>query len=371
VPLALTEQASVQGIPDARYWLDRDIGPFIRDVSEFQRREMAFFGDEASAGLPPINMLAISGGGESGAFAAGLLAGWSQHGTRPMFTVVTGVSVGALIAPFAFLGANYDELLREIATTITPKSVFRRRNVLLGLFADGMASSKPLAKMVARHVTQEVLDAIAVEHAKGRALQIGTTDLDSGRPVTWSMSAIAASGAPGALKLFHRVMIASMSIPGAVSPVMFDVQIGDQQFQELHVDGGVISQIFAYPRPSIAALEKERGRPFDRPIHIYVIRNGKLTPDWFETKRSTLGVSGRAIGTLIKNQGITDVTRIYETAQQDGADFNLGFIDDDFLHPTHDTFDREFMRHLFEHAYQLGLHGYRWHKAPPTGIRQT
>ena len=182
------------------------------------------------------NLLAISGGGDAGAFAAGLLAGWTAHGTRPEFRLVTGVSAGALIAPFAFLGSEYDEVIQTVSTSIGPKDVFDTRNPLTGLASDGMADSEPLSRLVAKYVTPEILSAVAAEYAKGRALYVGTTDLDSGRPVSWNMGAIAASEAPGALELFRKVLIAATSIPGAVSPVMIDVEIDGKHFQEMHVD---------------------------------------------------------------------------------------------------------------------------------------
>ncbi|WP_457095508.1 hypothetical protein [Lysobacter sp. P5_B9] len=130
------------------------------------------------------------------------------------------------------------------------------------LASDGMADSEPLARLVASHVNSELLAAIATEYGKGRVLQIGTTDLDSGRPVTWNMGAIASSAAPGALDLFRSVMIASMSIPGAVSPVMIAVEVDGERFQEMHVGGGVLAQVFAYPSRTIEELNRATGTLF-------------------------------------------------------------------------------------------------------------
>ena len=201
VPPALTERAAISGIPNSRYWLDRDLGPFIQDAIQDTKRENEALAEAGKpvAPLPPAYLLAISGGGDAAAFAAGILAGWNTHGDRPEFKVVTGISAGALIAPFAFLGPQYDDVVRSVATSIGPKDIFHPRNRLKGLASDGMADSRPLAQLVARYITPEILAAIAREYGKGRVLQIGTTDLDAGRAVTWSMGAIAASGAPGAL----------------------------------------------------------------------------------------------------------------------------------------------------------------------------
>jgi hypothetical protein len=283
-----------------------------------------------------------------------------------MFKVVTGISAGALLAPFAYLGSGYDDVIRYIANAIGPKDVFRSRNVLTRLASDGIADSKPLSRLITKYVTAQILAAIASEYAKGRILLIGTTDLDSGRPVTWNMGTIASSQAPGALDLFRNIMIASMSIPGAVSPVMIDVDVDGKQFQEMHVDGGVITQVFLYPPGTKMALNRATGAPLRLERNFYVIRNGKLEPQWSGTKRRTLSIGGRAISALIQTQGISDLDRIYRMAKQDGADFNLAYIDSDFCFPRNQKFDGEYMKRLFDYAFQLGAKGYPWHKSPPS-----
>jgi hypothetical protein len=180
------------------------------------------------------------------------------------------------------------------------------------------------------------------------------------------MGAIAASGAPGALDLFRRILIASMSIPGAVSPVMIDVEVNGQPFQEMHVDGGVITQVFLYPPGTVMALNSVTGARLRRDRHFYVIRNGKMEPQWSGTKRRTLSIGGRAISALIQMQGISDLERIYRIAQQDGADFNLAYIGADFLHLRNRQFDGEYMKRLFDYAFELSAKGYPWHKSPDT-----
>jgi Patatin-like phospholipase len=367
VPPTLTEKAAIPGIPNSRYWLDHDLAPFIQAVIQDSKREDAAL---SKAGkpinpLPPANLLAISGGGDAGAFAAGILTGWSAHGDRPEFKLVTGISAGALIAPFAFLGPQYDDVIRGVATSIGKKDVFHTRNTLMGLANDGMADSEAIARLVAKYVTPEILRSIARDYARGRVLEIGTTDLDAGRAVTWDMGAIAASGAPGALELFRKLMIASKSIPGAVSPVMIDVEIDGKHFQEMHVDGGVITQVFLYPSRTTIELLRATGTPYHRELHAYIIRNGKLEPEWTNTKRRTMSIGGRAISALVQAQGINDVYRIYQTAQQDQVDFNLAYIGSDFNDTHVEQFNSAYMKRLFDYAYQLGAKGYSWHKRPP------
>jgi len=366
VPRELTERAVIPGIPDARVWLDRDLGPFIETVIQDTNREVDALRNagKPTDPLPPAHALAISGGGDDGAFAAGILCGWTAHGDRPEFKVVTGISVGALIAPFAFLGPHYDDVLRTVATSTGSADVLSKRSTLTGLMSDGMASSEPLSELVARYVTQDILAAIEREFARGRVLQIGTTDLDAGRQVTWNMGAIASSHAPNALELFRKVMIASMSIPGAVPPVLIDVDVEGKRFQEMHVDGGVISQVFLYPSSFLAELERA-GLPLQREVHSYVIRNGRLQPDWNNTERHTLAIGTRSIRVLVQTQGINDVHRLYQIARHDNVDFNLAYIGPDFEQPHPEEFDTAYMRALYDYAYSLSSNGHAWHKAPP------
>ncbi len=211
-----------------------------------------------------MSYLAVSGGGDNGAFGAGLMNGWTETGTRPEFKMVTGVSTGALIAPFAFLGPDYDAALREVYTTMTPEKVYRARGLSAALFDDAMADTSPLAAMIARYADQKMLDAIAREYQKGRLLMIGTTDLDAQRPVIWNIGAHRGQRPPGALDLFRKILRASAAIPGAFQPVLIDVEIDGRKYQEMHVDGGAIAQLFLYP-PSIDLVHERRSPAYGTP----------------------------------------------------------------------------------------------------------
>jgi patatin-like phospholipase/acyl hydrolase len=311
--------------------------------------------------LPPVNYLAVSGGGDNGAFGAGLLNGWTQTGTRPEFKMVTGVSTGALIAPFAFLGSGYDPVLRELYTSMTPDRVYRaRRLVQAALFDDAMADTTPLAEIISQYADQKMLDAIAREYQKGRLLMIGTTDLDAQRPVIWNIGAIAASGHPGALELFRKILRASAAIPGAFQPVFIDVEIEGKKYQEMHVDGGAIAQLFLYP-PSIdistSGVRRQRTA--------YIIRNAKLSPDYAASERRTLSIAGRAINTMLATSGRNDVLRTYFVSQRDKVDYNLAYIGTDFSAPKSGEFDQSYMRALYQYGERQALGGHAWHKAPP------
>jgi hypothetical protein len=362
VPVKLGERATVQGLSGIRFWADtEDTAAMVRAGEEAERRQREYLAQSGHQGpLPPANFLAISGGGENGAFGAGLLVGWTAAGTRPSFNLVTGVSVGALATPFAFLGPEYDDELRHVFTSIGAGDVLERRSLLAALFQDAIADNAPLRATIGRYFNQAMLDAIAAEYRKGRVLLIGTTDLDARRKVIWNIGAIAERGGPGALDLVHDILLASAAIPGVFPPVMITVEAGGTVFQEMHVDGGASAQVFLYP-PSLDL----GGSPVEREERLYVIRNARLDPGWAQVERRTLSIAARAILSLIHSQGVGDLFRIYLTAQRDGHDFNLAYIPRTFTTEIEEPFDTEYMNELFQLGYELAAKGYRWEKAPP------
>ena len=360
VPAAYTERAMPLGIPNARFFPDSDPRPMIEDAQRALDREIAAL--PPGTRLGPANFLAISGGGDNGAFGAGLLNGWTETGTRPQFKGVTGVSTGALIAPFAFLGPAYDGPLREVYTTIYPDRVYRFRGLMAALFDDAMADTTPLSEVIAKYLDQKLLDAIAAESRKGRLLLIGTTNLDAQRPVIWNIGAIAESGHPGALELIRQILRASAAVPGAFQPVLIDVELDGKKYQELHVDGGAIAQLFLYP-PSIQlgqiGVKRER--------HAYIIRNARLDPDFAQSERRTISIAGRAISTMLASSGHNDVLRVYFISRRDGVDYNLEYIGRDFKAPEKKgEFDQAFMQALYDYGLQQGRAGPIWHKVPPS-----
>jgi predicted acylesterase/phospholipase RssA len=365
VPPKDVANVKVLGLSDVRYWGDESSPSMIEDAQSSYDRELSEWRNTGHTGsLPPAAYLAISGGGENGAFGAGLLVGWTEAGTRPSFKLVTGISTGALIAPFAFLGPRHDSTLHEIYTTISAKNVLDPRNYISALLEDALASTTPLRQMMARYLNQSMLDEIAAEHMRGRLLLIGTTDLDQGRPVIWNIGKLAASGAPGCLALIEDILIASASIPGAFPPVMIDVEIDGKRYQEMHADGGASTQVFVYP-PSLQLNRQARGARIIRARQLYIIRNAKLEPDWVEVRRRTLPIIRRALGSLIQTQGIGDLYRIYLAADRDGIGFNLASIPEGFTEKLKEPFERGYMNDLFKVGYDLAASGYPWSKYPP------
>ena len=307
VPSDLTIRAVTPGAPESRYWPDIDARPMFRDSLLSVDRESRALDDagHSKEPLPPANLLALSGGGDSGAFGAGLLVGWTAAGSRPEFKIVTGISAGALIAPFAYLGPDYDSVLESVCASIGPRDVFHLHNLLTGLTGDGFADNRPLESLIARYVTQDTLAAIAREYAKGRLLLIGTTDLDARQRVIWNMGAIASSKDARALRLFRQIMLASTAIPGVFPPVMIDVEVAGRHYQEMHVDGGVMNQVFMLPPLFVRGIEATRERD-RRDRHVYVIRNGHITGEWLTVSRRTMTVARRALDSLIEAQGVND-----------------------------------------------------------------
>jgi predicted acylesterase/phospholipase RssA len=217
-------------------------------------------------------------------------------------------------------------------------------------------------------VNATLLAAIAAEHAKGRLLLIGTTDLDARQPVIWNMGEIAASGHPKALELFQSIMIASASIPGVFPPVMVEVEADGRPYQEMHVDGGTVAQVFVYPAGlNLRELARELGGAagVERQRSLYLIRNARLDPDWAEVDRLTYKIAGKAIASLLHSQGIGDLYRIYLIAQRDGVDYNLAYIPPTFKAEHTEDFDTEYMRQLYALGYELAVKGYAWQKTPP------
>jgi len=362
VPASMTAQADT-GLGNIRFFPTRDTKAFAEEAMDSVRKEQAWLISQGQTGpLPPAYFLAVSGGGHNGAFGAGLLKGWTAAGNRPQFKVVTGISTGALIAPFAFLGSAYDEQLAHVYTNITQRDVFKKRGLISGFFADGLADTAPLKHMVAQVVDRPMLDAIAAEYRKGRLLLVATAELDALEPVIWNMTAIAASQDPRAPELFRNVLVASASIPGAFPPVMIDVTAGGQRYQEMHADGGTIAQVFLYP-PSAKGYIGDR--LVERKRVLYIIRNARLDPDWQSINRRTLPVAVRAISSLTQTQGVGDLYRIYATAQRDGLDYNLAYIPSSFQVVAKEEFDQAYMRQLYEVGREMGARGYPWEKVPP------
>ncbi|HEY2584712.1 MAG TPA: patatin-like phospholipase family protein [Tepidisphaeraceae bacterium] len=372
VPVTLINDARAPGMPpEIRAWGDQYSPEFERSLRQSIDQAKAAYGAH-----PPIDILALSGGGSQGAFGAGLLCGWTAAGNRPTFRVVTGISAGAITAPFAFLGPKYDPQLKALATTVSDKDVFVLKDLLAILGSDSIATTRPLEKLLDRYYDTSLLRAIAAEHAKGRRLYVATCNLDAQRPVIWDMGAIASLGnAPEALKLFRRVILASAAIPVYFPPVYIQVEAGGKKYDEMHVDGGTIDQVILYGEAVTGErmLSASDDPPPPPPTgghrpNVYIIRNAKIAPEPTDVRPALTSIADRAVATMTKAEGVGDLYRIYSVTHREGLEFKLAYLPDDFDAGHVDDsegFDQKLMAQLFDLAYRLGRAGYRWHTEPP------
>jgi Patatin-like phospholipase len=307
-----------------------------------------------------VNTLAISGGGANGAYGAGLLYGWGKAGTRPQFQLITGISAGAMAAPLAFAGSKWDEQLRQTYLTGRTRNLLQSRG-LLSLLTPGLYSKAPLEDLVRAWVTDDLLRAIAAEHAKGRRLLVATTDLDTGQLVVWDMGAIATHPGPDARNLFVQVLVASASVPGVFAPTMIKVQSAGRDFEEMHVDGQADAAFFAIPQAMLLAR-----RPADerRPHHVFVIVNGQLNTAFAVTPVATMPILGRTVEAATKASIRSALITTLEFCRHNGCDLSVstvpGTLKDDAL-----DFTDAHVQVLFSAGESAAESGHAWTTAAP------
>jgi hypothetical protein len=364
VPEPLVVQADVPGYSQIRFWGDDGAG-LTQEAVETRLAQLA-----AAAKVDPsissrnLNFLTVSGGGSNGAFGAGLLVGWTAAGKRPNFDVVTGISTGSLIAPFAFLGSAHDPDLREAYTGTSGKNIYRKKGILRAITSDSAADNTPLRALVAKYVDDELVAQIAAEHSKGRRLLIGTTNIDAERPVVWDIGSIASSSEPGRVALIREILVASASIPGIFPPVRLSVTADGKTYDELHVDGGTSNQVFLMPS-NFSTKSIDKATNVKRKRTLYIIRNGKVGPEWSAVKPKLTSIAGKSVSSLIKTQGIGDLYRIYVSAKRDGVSYNAIWVPDTFEMKEPEPFDPAYMKALFELGESTAKNGISWSKVPP------
>jgi Patatin-like phospholipase len=368
VPLDVQDNPSIAGYEDIRYLPFTDPAPVREAIREAYLTETPESYETLPDGSHRYNYLAVSGGGSDGAFGTGILNGWTAHGDRPSFKVVTGVSTGALIAPLAFLGSSYDPQLKEAYTTIDADRIYIVRRLISILWQDAVADNKPLKDLVSQYVTPDVLDLIAKEHAKGRRLYVATTNMDREEPVIWDMGKIASSKEPDRLELFRSVLVASAAIPSVFPPMLVKVTSGGKTYDEMHSDGGVFFQsFFIGSLVDLPALMREAHPDFTGKVvqRLYVIRNGSISPDRKQITRGLGSISARAIGTLLKVSGINDLYRLYLSTRDDDVEFRYVSLPADYVRTTEKQFNKEEMNRQYELGYRLGVEGIPWQMSPP------
>ena len=355
--------AAIPGLSrEARFWGDEAPELLLERLRTWTPEQMKEFVPTWYGKTP--HYLAISGGGQDGAFGAGLVNGWTASGKRPEFQIVTGVSTGALSAPFVFLGPDYDDELKDVYTKNRTSDLVEFRLWTVIATSDAALDSDKLRAVIAGYIDDEMIRRLAEEYRRGRRLLIGTTNLDAARPVVWNITYIAASDYPEKRELIVDVLLASASIPGAFPPVLIKIKIGEETFDELHVDGGAISQVFIYPSSlDLAALL--RRMEVHEPFNVYVIRNSKLKPTWKPVEPGIFRITSTSISSLIRTQGLGDLSTIYLLTQRDGGNFRLTYVPDDFEVEPKEQFDPDYMSALYEVGYDMAKDGIEWWERPP------
>jgi hypothetical protein len=369
IPIDEMQQAEVPGFPGVRAWAGHLSETFQADMQLSMSQEGDVFLDRTNDKYV-YSVLALSGGGSNGAFGAGVLNGWTKSGRRPPFKLITGISTGALIAPFAFLGREYDIELEDFYTHISTPDILEK----LGLFKflnnpESFASTKPLQRLLEQVITEDLIRAIASKHKLGYRLYIGTTHLDAQQLMIWNMGMIASSESAGAIELFRSIMLASASVPVIFPPVLIQVEANGELYDEMHVDGGASVQVFYYRNTvnmELISNPKWEGR--DTEADLYVIRNGKILGIPKQTPRKVEGISRQALSAMTKAGAKGDLFRIYAVTQRDDIDFEYISIPEDFQSHAKEEFDTEAMQRVFELGYELGFSGDGWRNAPP-GLR--
>lgn len=356
VPAALTQTATLPTLSastssNLRYWGDVRI-----DQSNGQPNATVQKNFAVVAASNQLEFLTLSGGGYNGAFGTGYLLGWTKRGDRPDFHIVTGISVGALIAPFAFLGSEYDQRLLDAFEYLTSGN--QSGSGVLGVIfgAAGLESSKPIARAIETIITSETLVEIGKQHKKGRRLLIGTTNLDVERPVIWDIGAIAVSNVPNKVELVRQIILASAALPGIFPPVLIKVEADGEEYEELHVDGGITQQVVLIPgNLNLQHKDAKTGARLHR--RLYVIYNGKVAPDYEPVKISALDVLFRSVPAFIKSLGRADVKRLRNVAVNYGATYKLVALPSEVTLKNDFTPDPEYLQSLIKLGYEMGAEG--------------
>lgn len=353
-PPVSADTARVPQIAGARYWGDVPPPNLVEQINTIAAQRRA-------SGITRTTSLVMSGGADYGAYGAGVLNAMTERGTRPDFTVVTGVSTGALSAPFVFLGPRYDRVLQAMYGYYPADQIARPRRLLSLPQAASVADSAPLANLIDAYVTDAFLAEIAREHSRGRRLFVMSTNIDAQRPVIWDLGAIAASGAPNARQVFRDAVMASAALPIAFDPVLVSVEADGATYQEMHVDGGLVGQITLAEgwQDAIHAFGAGRGRDNDIDT-IYVVINNRIGPEPEEIRPRILSIAKRTTSTMVKYQIRNDLKRAEDIARLRGARFRATWIGDGFPDPYVGPFDLEHMQRLFAYGYRKTMEGRAW-----------
>jgi len=363
-------ERSVEDLRASAGWYDLEAQNAFRET--IRTEDLATFASQSRAArkpalpVPQKNILILTGGGSYGAYPAGVLVGWSESGTRPVFDVVTGTSTGALIGSLAFLGPAYDAELRSAYTCMRNDDLYRKRRFPFSILSDSLADSAPLARVIANSITDERVKLMAAEYHKGRRFYVGTSDLDTRRSVIWDVSAMAARDTPGDRELIRNVLLASASVPGFFPPVKIPITVDGVRHVERHIDGVTSSSMFFAPPwvPPEQRANLPAGWLYGSDIYILVA--GKLYADPSPVKARTVSIASQAVSTILYDQTRGDLQRMFLLSILTGMNYNVSSIPDELTAPESSTdFKPEEMRPLFEAGVAWAKTNRKWRETPP------
>jgi predicted acylesterase/phospholipase RssA len=302
-----------------------------------------------------LRALVLSGGGAGGAFGAGALVGLTRRHERPQYDVVTGVSTGALIAPFAFLGSEWDSKLTEAFTSGRGEKM--SVHGLLELPLGASRRSAALTTLVDHYVTPDLINAVAREAGRGRLLWIATTDLDKEETVIWDLGAIAMRGGEPARQLFRDVVVASASIPGVFEPVLIHVQQGGRLYDEMHVDGNTSASLFIAPAAAYFALLDQRSL---EGAQVYVLINGQIFDAPQTTPFRLRPIVARTFSVALKHMSRAQVVAVDQFAEKYRMSVQSTYLPFDYPPYSSADFRASTMRPLFEYGERCAQNGRLW-----------
>jgi len=348
LPTATPEELLAQEIRLGIRTLASDGQIEVLPSSELAQRLASRFADER------LSVLALSGGGATGAFGAGALVGLDRSGNRPEFSVVTGVSAGALVAPYAFLGPSWAQDMTAIYTGNVTRGLLQR-HLLGALFGESVYSGAPLKRLIDRYADDELLAAVAKEADKGRLLLVATTDFATGEPVIWDLGSVALHGGSNAKVLFRTILLASASVPGMFPPVTIKFRTAGGSREETHVDGGVTVPFFIAPAPKDLAVFGAGGPPLVR-----IVIDGRLQDAPYAANRNAVSIFSRSVSAGLSRMTRTTLEWTVDASRQRGISVDYAAIPASY--PLHGTFNfnPDAQRALFQYASDCAAAGRLW-----------
>ncbi|WP_102313281.1 patatin-like phospholipase family protein [Vibrio cyclitrophicus] len=308
-----------------------------------------------------LNILALSGGGANGAFGAGILIGLEESGQLKDYSIVTGISAGALMAPFVFIGGDAFSKMKKVMLNINDKSVLGKKNFLNTVFKDAFTDGEHLYQFIAEAFPEPMIEQIATQHRSGKRLFIGTTHFDSGELVIWNVGAIANSDMPNKSELIYKVLAASASIPGVFPPQFINVEHEGVIFEELHVDGGLATQVFFNPS-NFDYQQISDSLGLETSPQLDIIRNGSLKAPYHSLRDKGLDLVAKSVSSLTLAQTRGDLYRMKYICEINNIDMQFTYMEHDFSYAkrTKDMFAEHYLLTIYKYGYHKATRGKPW-----------